>query len=182
MKYRFNNEYTEDHHSTLFENLEREGRDHFHVRHGVKTKIHYLNICALDFKNKTFWGHLVGPDDDKTGRRNLIDIIYKVTVGKSGKPIIHIEYTDGKTSPEQSLRLVEHALVKMAKKSNDLESNHPFNGNLHGLYLYSAKNKGFHKDFEKVVNDAERNLIIPNSFKKSLVSIGYDLQFRTSGA
>lgn len=180
LKLRLVSDYTLDEHKNLIKNLERIGRDHYHYRHGVKTKLHYMNICTFDFISQSIKGHLSGPDSDKVGRSELIDIRYRVTVGKSGNPIIHIDYSDRTTSYEQSIGLIEHALSRMARNSKEFENEHPFNGNLNGLYLFSAKNKGFHKDFDNVFEYAKKNLILAPSFKDSLKEIGYDLQLRES--
>lgn len=181
LKLRLVSEYTLDDHQTLLKNLERINRDHYHYRHGVKTKLHYMNVCSFNFATQALQGHLGGPDSDRVGRSGLIDICYRVTIGKHGQPLIHIDFSDGKTSYEQSIGLIEHALSRMVKNSNEFENEHPFNGNLDGLYLFSAKNRGFHKDFDKVFAYAESNLILPPSFKASLRDIGYDLQLRGTG-
>lgn len=174
-------EYSAENHYTLMKNLQAIGRDHYHYRHGSKTRLHYMNITKFDFETGTITGHLVGPDHDRKNKKNVIDVKYKITTGADWIPRIHIEFSDRTTSYEQSLGLIEHAFSRMATKSKDLGGDHPFNNNLHGAYLYSAKKRGFHGEFENVCDFMIENLQMPDSFRTSLIDTSYDLQWKGPG-
>jgi hypothetical protein len=179
LRLRFNQNYNADHHSTLIGNLEKAERDHYHYRHGSKTEIKYFNISKFNFESQSFEGHLVGPDPDWRKGNQIIDIKYRVTTTATGNPLIHVDSTDRVTSYEQSLQLIEHALVRMSKVSSDLFVDHPFDSSkLHGPYLFSARSRARHENFENVCAMMERKLYIPKSFKKSLIDYSYDLQWR----
>lgn len=165
-------------HNELFKNLRIARRDHYHFREGYKDNMPFIALIKVDLSspNKSVWGHIAGPDDNHLRKCSLLDIEFELEIDHMGNIDISINSTDGTTSYSESIILVHYCLNEMSRKSIELTRNDSGGGpGKKGFYVQSAEKKGRFSTFDKTFQKAEDELILPPTFKDSLIRANYNL-------
>lgn len=177
------NDYDHHHHSTLFKNMNLanngKGRDHWHLREGVKEEMPFMCLLKADLKSDSNYVKCVigGRDDNQSRKTEMLFVEFEAWRDFStGQIFIGINTRDRQTTYEESLRLANYCLVNMAITSSDLlNTSTGGNGaNKKGYYPQTAQN-GFFGTFTKTFDSANGEFVLPEEMRPFFKESSYNL-------
>ena len=182
---KFRNVETEENSaSAINSHLDRIKRNRDQVRYSNSSGFMYCFVVQK-INDLDFYGHIAGPDTDKSRLVCPLSVKFLVTQNIFGECQIRIISRDKYTPYESAIKLSKHAIKKIIKSlekkpqkfSDGLSKTH-----WDGFFLsYSGKENNLKENFEETFNDAIAQHYFPNDFKETCKNIGFNIESQQAG-